>query len=177
MNILVLVVVTSVSWLFFFKQKTAYEMRISDWSSDVCSSDLPHGDQGVVSTSGSPSPRPGTLPAPSNPSAARRMVSDTTRRGQGRGVHLVVPDLAAVAGGGVVADGTAELGQELFDRRVLADLAVEVHGPRGVAQDLDGLDAGDVVEEPAARRVTEQPAALRLEVGSAARRGKGGPVV
>src|SRR3546814_6181642 len=31
------------SWcclFFFFKQKTAYEMRISDWSSDVCSSDL-----------------------------------------------------------------------------------------------------------------------------------------
>src|SRR3546814_15212010 len=27
-------------WFFFFKQKTAYEMRISDWSSDVCSSDL-----------------------------------------------------------------------------------------------------------------------------------------
>src|SRR3546814_3505509 len=33
-----------VRWLhfFFFKQKTAYEMRISDWSSDVCSSDLPN---------------------------------------------------------------------------------------------------------------------------------------
>src|SRR3546814_14887872 len=35
---------------FFFKQKTAYEMRISDWSSDVCSSDLfppgKAGDQG-----------------------------------------------------------------------------------------------------------------------------------
>src|SRR3546814_1674890 len=28
------------SMFFFFKQKTAYEMRISDWSSDVCSSDL-----------------------------------------------------------------------------------------------------------------------------------------
>src|SRR3546814_2431954 len=28
-------------FFFFFKQKTAYEMRISDWSSDVCSSDLP----------------------------------------------------------------------------------------------------------------------------------------
>src|SRR3546814_8448208 len=27
-------------YFFFFKQKTAYEMRISDWSSDVCSSDL-----------------------------------------------------------------------------------------------------------------------------------------
>src|SRR3546814_9363886 len=36
-------------FFFFFKQKTAYEMRISDWSSDVCSSDLKkkeicHGD-------------------------------------------------------------------------------------------------------------------------------------
>src|SRR3546814_17054313 len=29
--------------VFFFKQKTAYEMRISDWSSDVCSSDLSDG--------------------------------------------------------------------------------------------------------------------------------------
>src|SRR3546814_4631188 len=36
-------VLVLVLWLtlFFFKQKTAYEMRISDWSSDVCSSDLP----------------------------------------------------------------------------------------------------------------------------------------
>src|SRR3546814_16338478 len=32
-----------VCYFFFFKQKTAYEMRISDWSSDVCSSDLPGG--------------------------------------------------------------------------------------------------------------------------------------
>src|SRR3546814_1355316 len=30
-------------FFFFFKQKTAYEMRISDWSSDVCSSDLQFG--------------------------------------------------------------------------------------------------------------------------------------
>src|SRR3546814_3819379 len=33
---------------FFFKQKTAYEMRISDWSSDVCSSDLLGGDEAGV---------------------------------------------------------------------------------------------------------------------------------
>src|SRR3546814_1899622 len=32
-----------VQFIFFFKQKTAYEMRISDWSSDVCSSDLVGG--------------------------------------------------------------------------------------------------------------------------------------
>src|SRR3546814_1510668 len=43
---------------FFFKQKTAYEMRISDWSSDVCSSDLcmftpaeTHIDRGAHQTS------------------------------------------------------------------------------------------------------------------------------
>src|SRR3546814_8445571 len=33
---------------FFFKQKTAYEMRISDWSSDVCSSDLNFGISGFI---------------------------------------------------------------------------------------------------------------------------------
>src|SRR3546814_3262289 len=33
------------SVFFFFKQKTAYEMRISDWSSDVCSSDLDQVDE------------------------------------------------------------------------------------------------------------------------------------
>src|SRR3546814_7380974 len=33
-------------YVFFFKQKTAYEMRISDWSSDVCSSDL-GGDDAI----------------------------------------------------------------------------------------------------------------------------------
>src|SRR3546814_10096804 len=43
------------SFFFFFKQKTAYEMRISDWSSDVCSSDLcrPTGSR----RSGSPAGR------------------------------------------------------------------------------------------------------------------------
>src|SRR3546814_2813665 len=38
-----------VCFFFFFKQKTAYEMRISDWSSDVCSSDL-----GTSERSGTP---------------------------------------------------------------------------------------------------------------------------
>src|SRR3546814_1204526 len=37
-------------FVFFFKQKTAYEMRISDWSSDVCSSDLEVGRNLGVST-------------------------------------------------------------------------------------------------------------------------------
>src|SRR3546814_3325580 len=41
---------------FFFKQKTAYEMRISDWSSDVCSSDL---DRGRDRRTADPPPGPG----------------------------------------------------------------------------------------------------------------------
>src|SRR3546814_10460949 len=43
-------VVLDIVWFwsfFFFKQKTAYEMRISDWSSDVCSSDLATQDAPV----------------------------------------------------------------------------------------------------------------------------------
>src|SRR3546814_2890242 len=42
-------------FFFFFKQKTAYEMRISDWSSDVCSSDLPiAADLDMVGIDGAP---------------------------------------------------------------------------------------------------------------------------
>src|SRR3546814_5053319 len=37
-------------FFFFFKQKTAYEMRISDWSSDVCSSDLLGGHAPFIVT-------------------------------------------------------------------------------------------------------------------------------
>src|SRR3546814_15447047 len=44
-------------FFFLFKQKTAYEMRISDWSSDVCSSDLPS----PKTNRGAAPPRPTTL--------------------------------------------------------------------------------------------------------------------
>src|SRR3546814_5455791 len=40
-SLFVYVLICRFLYFFFFKQKTAYEMRISDWSSDVCSSDLP----------------------------------------------------------------------------------------------------------------------------------------
>src|SRR3546814_2597447 len=53
--------------LFFFKQKTAYEMRISDWSSDVCSSDLtapPCGRWGWSAISPSCRPSVRRKPAP-----------------------------------------------------------------------------------------------------------------
>src|SRR3546814_1676742 len=41
-------------YFFFFKQKTAYEMRISDWSSDVCSSDLLGAPAGPCQASAMP---------------------------------------------------------------------------------------------------------------------------
>src|SRR3546814_4910415 len=44
-------------FFFFFKQKPAYEMRISDWSSDVCSSDLNTGRVYTVAVSSLPSAR------------------------------------------------------------------------------------------------------------------------
>src|SRR3546814_3443577 len=45
-------------WMcFLFKQKTAYEMRISDWSSDVCSSDLDAGAEGRCADRALPDPR------------------------------------------------------------------------------------------------------------------------
>src|SRR3546814_2118803 len=40
LELLCVICVVHALYIFFFKQKTAYEMRISDWSSDVCSSDL-----------------------------------------------------------------------------------------------------------------------------------------
>src|SRR3546814_4210621 len=51
-------------FLFFFKQKTAYEMRISDWSSDVCSSDL------AASTVTPTTPAPSASTARASPSTA-----------------------------------------------------------------------------------------------------------
>src|SRR3546814_7389191 len=56
---------------FFFKQKTAYEMRISDWSSDVCSSDLRHGAAAGTETR---DPRVGTAASPT-PTRCRIMAS------------------------------------------------------------------------------------------------------
>src|SRR3546814_15282737 len=66
---------------FFFKQKTAYEMRISDWSSDVCSSDLQPSD--------APSGR--TAPARAHERSGRRpphnrsrgSIRQASRAGQG----------------------------------------------------------------------------------------------
>src|SRR3546814_1455052 len=48
-------------FFFFFKQKTAYEMRISDWSSDVCSSDLRNHPGAPIANLFNPAARPRKL--------------------------------------------------------------------------------------------------------------------
>src|SRR3546814_1470736 len=50
----------TVLYIVFFKQKTAYEMRISDWSSDVCSSDLPKPPRSAPSSPLGAASRPGS---------------------------------------------------------------------------------------------------------------------
>src|SRR3546814_1310625 len=81
-------------FFFFFKQKTAYEMRISDWSSDVCSSDLERpGDGGGDRL----------RPAPDNP----HQVDDLLSR-------RAAADPAAAGAGGVGDAADDEQPRQLF---------------------------------------------------------------
>src|SRR3546814_3987212 len=58
-------------FFFFFKQKTAYEMRISDWSSDVCSSDLSRG-RSTPAPRLQPAKGPGLVPKSCAPHDAQK---------------------------------------------------------------------------------------------------------
>src|SRR3546814_3524893 len=83
---------------FFFKQKTAYEMRISDWSSDVCSSDLQRAETTA------PGRRLRLLAQlwrgqQQGPELARPVGERDLRRRQAAGAHR--GDQGPVAGGGV----------------------------------------------------------------------------
>src|SRR3546814_20667378 len=60
---------------FFFKQKTAYEMRISDWSSDVCSSDLEGYPAGFTAANNAASSMIAVLIPPSIPLILYSLVS------------------------------------------------------------------------------------------------------
>src|SRR3546814_7237318 len=83
-------------FFFFFKQKTAYEMRISDWSSDVCSSDLEHrGDQVRVAQHAEVEVDLGALQ--DGPAEGQRC-----QRGDGRGEQAGPHQDASVDGGCLV---------------------------------------------------------------------------
>src|SRR3546814_2534342 len=82
---------------FFFKQKTAYEMRISDWSSDVCSSDLRYDAIGGKAVVG---------PADRDADHDRLAVGDPRFRAHDRRMHdpLTVDHAAEAARPGGVDD-------------------------------------------------------------------------
>src|SRR3546814_18420077 len=87
---------------FFFKQKTAYEMRISDWSSDVCSSDL---DSGFVKAGNTASTNPESrIP---NPGFIESTVGSSGRRRAGAGNTSDFP-LAMLPRTGVAGSAWAE---------------------------------------------------------------------
>src|SRR3546814_3473538 len=106
-------------YFFFFKQKTAYEMRISDWSSDVCSSDLDD-----------PRVRGGARDDDLRAVLERRVA------------HLVEVD-ALVARGDAVGDEVVELAARV-DRRAVGEVPALVeaqpeHGVAGLQQrQVDG---------------------------------------
>src|SRR3546814_19337465 len=100
-------VVVSRFVFFFFKQKTAYEMRISDWSSDVCSSDLPaarRGPPGSASAHRSPDPaaddrlrRPGDRSGRTIPADGGFQGASSRWHGGPAGVAGAAPRVAARA--------------------------------------------------------------------------------
>src|SRR3546814_4182102 len=81
-------------FLFFFKQKTAYEVRISDWSSDVCSSDLLCGRAIVVACGLKPELKNVALPditcdrTRKSSIAGTFRVAETVYRPRGRSKYL-----------------------------------------------------------------------------------------
>src|SRR3546814_5558617 len=86
---------------FFFKQKTAYEMRISDWSSDVCSSDLGRRRRSRSSDNGVPAGNSVRKAALSHPARLQETATmNPHRRHAGhaapgrplRGLYLLTPD-------------------------------------------------------------------------------------
>src|SRR3546814_71675 len=71
---------------FFFKQKTAYDMRISDWSSDVCSSDLPE-TVGWRETAGGDCQNLAEEPAYSDPGRGNQRPGYSNRKGDPGGTE------------------------------------------------------------------------------------------
>src|SRR3546814_10693303 len=82
----------------FFKQKTAYEMRISDWSSDVCSSDLVRTSRHHPHRRDRPAARP--QPASGDARNPERQGRRHDRAGNAGGIHDEGPPAAPRDGGG-----------------------------------------------------------------------------
>src|SRR3546814_8461526 len=105
------------SFFFFFKQKTAYGLRISDWSSDVCSSDLPLG-------------RAALRPAP---------------RGGGPAIEIGGRIAVGLVLDRVFEPRVDEIGGDVGDRGILIRLGEDDHHPR-LARHRHELERKSVVQ-------------------------------
>src|SRR3546814_20385651 len=122
---------------FFFKQKTAYEMRISDWSSDVCSSDLRTRVPGVIRNpyNGGPSPYRGSSLAKPNYSFEKRQREIAKKKKQD--LKDARKREAREAAKATKSDDETPAGQPDADRA-----RHPAHGPRTLAPRHRGLPGG-----------------------------------
>src|SRR3546814_1075761 len=116
-------------FVFFFKQKTAYEMRISDWSSDVCSSDL----LGEAWN--------GARPAAFGAAEGWRTKGDTVERLELLAAALVADECKADAGWTRTAAVLEKIATEVRPAVAACD-AAEI---AGLLRGLDGRDRKSVV--------------------------------
>src|SRR3546814_9414079 len=131
--------------VFFFNQKPAYERRISDWSSDVCSSDL--GDVpalSIVLQPGTSSPLDvkgtfGGVPV----ALAGDMTVERDRDG---GVERIALDKLGASYGVIETTGTAALSLGDTGPRLVADLAAEEIDVGGLVGD-GGDEDGDPLDQ------------------------------
>src|SRR3546814_7960865 len=143
--------------LFFFKQKTAYELRISDWSSDVCSSDLP-------AQAARPDRRVEAL-------AVLRAVVDQLRPLAGDPLDRIVGRHHAGSQAAVRTDFLAPAGQPVGAVRRHAEQQVVARyaGTLGPVEPVLGmvlLDP-DIAHQPAAGLVVARAAAIAGQIGRA----------
>src|SRR3546814_7704785 len=103
-------------YFFLFKQKTAYEMRISDWSSDVCSSDLPVCKQRRMMAS-TLADNSSTRPCASGRKGEQKIAPFASRRRYDcKRLHIADPVYPPI----VINDGTApSRWNHLIDRNIL----------------------------------------------------------
>src|SRR3546814_10471974 len=123
-----------VFYFFFFKQKTAYEMRISDWSSDVCSSDLTPSRRTAarISPGSAETMSSAALPG-SGPVAETGQEIAGLRQRQADHVGIGADDLGDEGGGGALDGIAASLAAPLAAGEVALQLLRReaLHDARG----------------------------------------------
>src|SRR3546814_20147758 len=122
---------SSFVFFFFFKQKTAYEMRISDWSSDVCSSDLRHRHPTTARFAGC-----GAGPRHAHPGAAGGARAERVGRvGGGSGPARHGGTGEGGGGGGALRPAIGHARLALFRRGAGTPVAAWRNGRRGRSEE------------------------------------------